>query len=493
MKMTWKRFALYAIILIILVAFRGHWLADQIGGRYLWSSCLQDIIAFAALVGFLKLADFGLTKLLETFASGKWVTAIRILVLLGVFFPFLLATLQIHPQRVSTKGTPADLQLPYEDVRFESRGKELHGWLLTQPEDMPRKIVLVAHGLNANRENFLESARILHRLGATVLIFDFPAHGDSDGRATTLGLLESEDVRAAHAWLKARFPAEPIHALGYSMGASAILTAQGKYRLFDRIAVDGTFASIRTVAENAVLRFAGPLSGPLWQCGRFWIRIWTGADLENHRPIDQLTNITPGKLLIIHGTADPVIPFGEGEALHEATNRRAQIRRVDGYGHAETIIHPEYQTWLGEFFFGEEEIGESQEEIARLTKEIAACEDGIAYSEVILCELENLQFEEDQLYDRAEDRLKDFGLEPVEAAFLWKHDPDSLTVSIRQANSSKHSKEIRDLLRIVYCRQWVPRCGFDDASHMRLDIIRSYNVLDDRRCLVDHKKATLNR
>lgn len=208
----------------------------------------------------------------------------------------------------------------------------------------------MAHGLNANRENFLQPVQMLHDLGHAVLIFDFPGHGDSEGRRTTLGYLEEEDVRQAHAWLTGQYPGLSIHALGYSMGASAVLTAAGKHDIFDKVAVDSTFASVRHVANAAVLKYAGPAKGWLWHSGCFWIRLWTGADLNAHRPIDHLSGRDPTTLLIIHGTADPIIPFEEGEALFEQMGHAATFHQAEGYGHAETIHHPEYREWLRDFF-----------------------------------------------------------------------------------------------------------------------------------------------
>jgi uncharacterized protein len=121
---------------------------------------------------------------------------VRLTVLVLGFFPFLLSTLTIHPQRVATKGTPSDWRLLYEEVVIEARGISLRGWHCPNPES--QSAVFVAHGLNANRENFMEPVRLLHDLGHSVLIIDFPAHGDSPGRATTLGLQEAADVKAAH-------------------------------------------------------------------------------------------------------------------------------------------------------------------------------------------------------------------------------------------------------------------------------------------------------
>ena len=129
-----------------------------------------------------------------------------------------------------------------------------------------------------------------------------------------------------------------------------MLKAAADHAIFEKIAVDGTFTSIRQVAENTVLRLVGPLNGGLWSLGRFWINVWTGADLEKHRPVDALAKLEPSRLLVIHGTDDRVIPFSEGQALNRATGGQAQFIEVDGYGHAETIAHPDYAAWLDAFF-----------------------------------------------------------------------------------------------------------------------------------------------
>ncbi|MFT4637019.1 MAG: hypothetical protein ACI8T1_000327 [Verrucomicrobiales bacterium] len=77
--------------------------------------------------------DAGVEALLKTVLpdspSGRGVTlTIRLIILIGGFFPFLLATLQIHPQRIATKETPAEWDLPYEEVIISSRGRQLKGW-----------------------------------------------------------------------------------------------------------------------------------------------------------------------------------------------------------------------------------------------------------------------------------------------------------------------------------------------------------------------------
>ncbi len=99
-----------------------------------------------------------------------------------------------------------------------------------------------------------------------------------------------------------------------------------------------------------MLRFVGPFDTVIWRLGCFWARMWTGTDLDRHRPIDAVSQMAPDRLLILHGTSDGLISIEEGRALHEAIGRQARFIAVKGYRHAETLHHPDYARWLDEFF-----------------------------------------------------------------------------------------------------------------------------------------------
>jgi len=72
----------------------------------------------------------------------------------------------------------------------------LAGWDI--PAVAPdRPTVLFTHGVGTNRQNFLPLARLVHDLGFGVFLFDFRAHGDSDGLVSTPGLREADDLAAA--------------------------------------------------------------------------------------------------------------------------------------------------------------------------------------------------------------------------------------------------------------------------------------------------------
>lgn len=347
--------AIYGLALAAIVGGRGFTLARALGGRYPPSAFLFDVTAFALIIVALRLFDRGVRTGVEHVVGkaggvrrgiGLCVYAV---VVLGVAFPLLLATLQFHPIRIAPAGTPGAVGLPYADITFVADGLRLSGWHIPAgSEDRP--IVLVTHGFNANKENFLVPAVLLHQMGYDAVLFDFRAHGDSAGRTSTFGLREGRDVEAARQWIRRTHPGRPIYALGYSMGGAAVIEAAARHGLFDRVVLDSTFGSLERVARATLLRPFGPAAGPLWHLGRLWGWLWTGADVGGHQPERHIGILAERPLLLIHGTGDRLIPHQETLRLYEATGRRAGLWLVGGADHIQTVDHPEYRERLRRFF-----------------------------------------------------------------------------------------------------------------------------------------------
>ncbi|MBN1443101.1 MAG: alpha/beta hydrolase, partial [Planctomycetes bacterium] len=345
----------YAAICCAVVGGRGLFLAHLIGGRYRLASFLVESIALLALLGSLRLLESGIRwSLRRLFRPRRWwqhalEKGIYVAVMLLGLGPFILATLFLHPQRISCRGTPLQMGLAYREVLFESRGRTLSGWFVPAPDESA-PVVLVTHGLNANKENFLLPVSMLHELGFAAFIFDMPGHGDSEGWTITFGALESDDVLAAHDWIARELPGRRIHALGYSMGGAAVVRAAAEHGIFDRLVIDSSFSAMEDVALSSVLRPIGPLARPVWTLGCFWGRLWTGFDFHQHRPGDLIAKIAQRPLLLIHGLEDHLIPSSESVRLREAAGGRAELWLVEGAGHAESILAPGYESRLGEFF-----------------------------------------------------------------------------------------------------------------------------------------------
>ncbi len=86
-------------------------------------------------------------------------------------------------------------------------------------------MVLLVHSIRSNRVEMLSRARFLNEQGYSALLIDLQAHGETPGDRITFGARESEDVKAAAAYLRNMFPGERLGAIGVSLGAAAIVLA----------------------------------------------------------------------------------------------------------------------------------------------------------------------------------------------------------------------------------------------------------------------------
>jgi hypothetical protein len=216
----------YVLALTIVLAARGFYLERLIAGRYRWSSLALDVLGLAVLMAFFHCLYFVVNRALrpleqsgakkETLFAG----ALRLSFVVLVVFPALLGFIQVHPQKIEPLLTPESAELEYEKVSLFSDGLELRGWFLPNSSNS-NAAVLLTHGLNANKQNFLYPAKLLHDMGYPVLIFDLRSHGESDGHTFTFGVKEKADIKSGYDWLRAKFPDRKLFGVGYSAGGAA--------------------------------------------------------------------------------------------------------------------------------------------------------------------------------------------------------------------------------------------------------------------------------
>ena len=182
-----------------------------------------------------------------------WLVVPALLVSLGLCAAFLVGTLASAPAPVAIGAPPPDL--PIGSVSIESKsGSRLSGWLVHgQPLG---GAVLLMHGIRANRLEMLARARMLHKHGFSVLLFDFQAHGESPGRHITFGYLEAKDARAAFDYLRRVMPKERIGIVGMSLGGAAAILADPPLEA-DAIVLEAVYGSIDMAIENRLAIWLG--------------------------------------------------------------------------------------------------------------------------------------------------------------------------------------------------------------------------------------------
>jgi pimeloyl-ACP methyl ester carboxylesterase len=219
---------------------------------------------------------------------------------------------------------------PAGDVRdvwlASADGTRLHGWWLPHPD--PAGAAVVAHGNGGNLSHRGPmAAELRDRLRLSVLLFDYPGYGRSDGSPSEVGCYHAGD--AAYLWVTEaeKFPGERVLLVGESLGGG-VATDLAQRHPNRGLVLAKTFTSLPAVAKR---QFPW-LPTHLLMANRF----------DNRFKIARLT--TP--VFIAHGTADDLVPFAHAEELYAAANPPKRLFRLEGQDH---------NAWLPAAFY--EELG----------------------------------------------------------------------------------------------------------------------------------------
>jgi uncharacterized protein len=217
----------------------------------------------------------------------------------------------VAPQSAAMPSPPVDLDV--RTVRIPVPGATyVVGWWHVGTMSAPS--VLLLHGVRANRLAMLDRARLLSARGYSVLMIDLPAHGESPGRAITLGLDESRGVVAAHAWLRAQRPTAKVGVVGVSLGGASVLLGPQPCR-FDAVVLEAVYPDVhRAIVDRLRMRIGAlaPVAAPVleWQ-----LRPRLGISADVLRPIDRIAALG-APVLIVAGGRDRHTPIDESLAMY---------------------------------------------------------------------------------------------------------------------------------------------------------------------------------
>lgn len=282
-----------------------------------------------------------LKRKLKIVAGVFWVAALAF-----ALFAWHEGNVLVAPSDCEIGKPPADL--PIQSVQFPSSSEAIvHGWLVVGQPD--KGVVILMHGIRANRLQLVDHAEFLFHAGYSVLLFDFQAHGESVGKHITAGYLESRDATAAVNFIRQRFPDKKICADGFSMGGAAVVLAKPPLQV-NAMILQSVYPTIeQAITDRLETKFSwfGKFGTPLltWQ-----LKPRLGFGVDDLCPIQQVGKITVPKLFIA-GTADRDTTLLESQALFDAAAEPKQLWLIDGAAHVDMLAFAkeEYKTRILDF------------------------------------------------------------------------------------------------------------------------------------------------
>jgi fermentation-respiration switch protein FrsA (DUF1100 family) len=224
---------------------------------------------------------------------------------------------------------PATRQHAPETVSFKSLdGLTLNGWYF-KARGKEQGTVLVCHGNVENISTHVKLDLWLIDAGYNVFIFDYRGYGKSKGTPEVGGV--NEDAEAA---LDALLALPGVHGriivYGKSLGGAVAIhlaaTTPHRNRIRGLI-VESAFADYRMMARREVAKtiIGWPLQYPL--------SLLVNND---YSPLTFIGRVSPIPLLIMHGTADTIVPVEHGRLLFQKALPPKEYWELPGLGHVKS-------------------------------------------------------------------------------------------------------------------------------------------------------------
>jgi uncharacterized protein len=278
------------------------------------------------------------------------------LALIIVILPFILVYANTHPPRYPLHIPPSTYRADYETVSFPSEGGiTLKGWFVKPAHPASKtSVIIICHGVGANKSDFTELAAALSRRGHFVLLFDFRAHGESSGSRSSLGYHEQKDIAAALDFIRSRPEVDPkrVGIYGFSMGASTAILAAARTRAFSAVVVDSAFTSLKDMARSTITGFYHLPSFPFLHIAMIEYELYFQTRIDTISPVSVIKEISPTPVFIIAGDKDRLIPAENGRKLFAAAKEPKELWIIPNADHGATLAAAGsvYEKRVAEFF-----------------------------------------------------------------------------------------------------------------------------------------------
>ena len=256
--------------------------------------------------------------------------------------------------------------IPYEDVWIKSfDGLKLHGRFYFTAQNAPTQIMFHGYRSAAVRD-FCGGLKEGLEAGYNVLLIDQRAHGESEGKYLTFGILERRDCLAWTEYVCERMGADSkILLYGISMGAATVLMASGLALPANVIGIvaDCGYTSPESIIKKVMHDRKYPAS-ILYPLTRLGAKLYGHFDLEEtSAPAALKRSGIP--VFFVHGDDDRFVPWEMSRENYQASS--AEIKHFltipsAGHGISYIVDRKKYLTELFEFLDDIQKAAEREEQ-----------------------------------------------------------------------------------------------------------------------------------
>ncbi len=253
--------------------------------------------------------------------------------LLAVLIYFYQPRLIFHPHR-EIEATPALISLDYDQLTLTTSDEiAINAWWIPHPA--AKASVLFLHGNAGNISHRLDSIRIFHDLGLSVLIIDYRGYGKSTGKPSEQGTYIDAETAWDYLVEERKINQDQIIIFGRSLGGAVASWLAEKYSPAGLI-MESSFTSVADI-------------------GRYYYPYLPTSLLARikYASINRISNIK-SPILIIHSKDDEIIPYSHAEqllteAVKEKTTQKTLMDINGGHNEGFMLSGKKYSDGLDQF------------------------------------------------------------------------------------------------------------------------------------------------
>ncbi|MBN8666723.1 MAG: alpha/beta hydrolase [Chitinophagales bacterium] len=219
----------------------------------------------------------------------------------------------------------------YETLAFQLKnGKKISAWYI--PTDSAVGTVILVHGLGSNKGHPLNEASEFRVMGYNTLLIDLRAHGESEGKAFSIGYKETEEIKLAYDHLRAKGEKNIVF-WGMSVGAVVMTKAIADYELKpEKLILEMPFGSLQDHLRSRARNLGFP-DEPFAFFVTFWVGLEQGYWGYGFKTAKYAKKIQC-PVLIQWGNQDDYVKEGEVRSVFDAvpgTDKKLVIYEKSGH------------------------------------------------------------------------------------------------------------------------------------------------------------------